>query len=559
MQAILLAAAGGQEFGPLCRGSSKGMLPLVGRPLLAHLIDYLARQGVSRVALNLCENPYEVERYFQSQPPALPLSCHLEASRLGTAGAVKRMAGNYKETFVVLMGDLVTDVDLEDAFAFHKARGALVTAVLAPGDRAERAGRVTLDDEGHVTSFEEAATDPARLVNTGIYLIEPEALVLVPGGQCDFGSDFFPLLVEKNLPFYGYVTDAYWRDAGHPAGYLEAMRDVLEGRVSGYAPAGLEREPGIWVSPGAKLHPKAKLKAPVFVGDGAIVQQEVALGPVASVEGTALVGRGAKISHTAVFPHARVGKASHWEYKVLYPDGYIELASRPVGAHASEDPAALGTTYRQPLIEVLHTLLDQAIAGVGLLLLAPLLLLLTIAIKLDSPGPAFYTQLRVGQERRPYRRGAPRGQIFEVYKFRTMHIDADQKVAELMAKNQYRGGAFFKLEHDPRITRLGHILRKTSLDELPQLINVLRGEMRLVGNRPLPVYEAEALKEDWQRTRFLAPAGITGLWQISGRSELSEKERLALDAYYAITRNFLGDVGILLRTVPALLKRRGAR
>jgi lipopolysaccharide/colanic/teichoic acid biosynthesis glycosyltransferase len=140
-----------------------------------------------------------------------------------------------------------------------------------------------------------------------------------------------------------------------------------------------------------------------------------------------------------------------------------------------------------------------------------------------------------------------------------MHPDAEQRVEALRARNQYRGGAFFKLEDDPRITRVGRFLRRTSLDELPQLLNVLRGEMRLVGNRPLPLYEAEALTEDWQRARFLAPAGITGLWQISGRSELSERERLALDALYAATRSFRGDLGILLRTVPALLARRGAR
>jgi lipopolysaccharide/colanic/teichoic acid biosynthesis glycosyltransferase len=226
----------------------------------------------------------------------------------------------------------------------------------------------------------------------------------------------------------------------------------------------------------------------------------------------------------------------------------------------SDDPEVLGTCYEPPAADRWHTLFDQVVAGLGLLAIAPLLLLLVLAIKLESPGPAFYTQLRVGQEKRPYRRGAPRGSIFEVYKFRTMIGDADQNVKELMAQNSYgAGGAFFKLDHDPRITRVGHFLRKTSLDELPQLINVLKGEMRLVGNRPLPVYEAEALKEDWQRTRFLAPAGITGLWQIAGRSDLSEKERLALDAYYTVSRNFFGDLGILFKTVPALLLKRGAR
>lgn len=560
MQAIVLAAAGGPEFGPLCLGASKGMLPFLGAPLLAHVVRYLERQGLERVHVNLCEHPYEVERYFQAHPPATArLSFRLEARTLGTAGAVKRMGAGAKETILVMMGDLVTDVDLDAALAFHKAQGALVTAVLASPDRARVSGRVGLDEEGRVTRFDEGSADADALVNTGIYLIEPDALVHVPAGPSDFARDFFPVLLEKNLPFYGYVTDRYWMDAGHPQGYLRALEDALEGRVPHLAITGDEVTPGVWVAPGATIHPKAKLVAPAYVGAGAQLDQEAQVGPVAAIEGDARLARGAKVDRGAVFPGAFVGKATSWSDQLLYADGRIDLTGPAPVAHESSDPEMLGTTYREPLAERLHTLLDQTIALLGLLAIAPLLLLITLAIKLDSPGPAFYTQLRVGQERKPYRRGLPRGQIFEVFKFRTMHTDADAKVKELMAQNQYAGGAFFKLENDPRITRVGHLLRKTSLDELPQLINVLKGEMRLVGNRPLPVYEAEALTEDWQRTRFLAPAGITGLWQISGRSDLSEKERLALDAYYTVSRTFFSDWGILLKTFPALLLKRGAR
>lgn len=560
MQAIVLAASGGPEFGPLCQGTSKGMLPFVGEPLLAHVIRYLERQGADRVRVNLCQQPSMVERHFAlHKPEKAEVSFHLESARAGTAGSTKRLGAGARETLVVCMGDLVTDVDLDEVFAFHKQRGALVTLVLVPGDRALAAGRAAVDAEGRVLAFEEGSEDPTLRVNAGIYLIEPEALVHVPSGPCDFGRDFFPLLLEKNLPVFGYVTDAYWMDAGHPAGYARALDDVLNGRVPHLRPQGTEVQPGVWVAPGAQLHAKAKLTAPVYVGAGARVDQEAKLGPVTAVEGPCRIARGAAVSFGAVFPDTYVGKATGWERKLLYPDGLVDLVpARPV-VSASPAPEVLGTTYREPLRDRLHTLMDQALAGAGLFVLAPLLLLLTLLIKLDSPGPAFYTQLRVGQDRRPYRHGAPRGSIFEVYKFRTMHVDADAKVKELMAQNQYGGGAFFKLENDPRITRVGHFLRKTSLDELPQLINVLLGEMRLVGNRPLPVYEAEALLEDWQRTRFLAPAGITGLWQISGRSDLSEKERLALDAYYTVSRTFASDLGILFRTLPALLMRRGAR
>lgn len=558
MLAIVLAASGGPEFGPLCLGTSKGMLPLLGAPILAHVVRYLERQGLERVLVNLCQHPYEVERYFEAHPPArATMGFRLEARALGTAGAVKRMGTGAKETILVMMGDLVTEVDLDAALAFHKAKGALVTAVLAPADRARVSGRAEIDEAGRVTRFVEGSEEAGLWVNTGIYLIEPDALVHVPAGPCDFGRDFFPLLLEKNLPFFGFRSEDYWVDAGHPEGYARALADALAGRVAHVSPAGREVAPGVWVAPGARVHPKATLIAPAYVGEGAVLDQEAKLGPGASAEGPCRLARGARVAEGAVFPATYVGKATQWARQLLYPDGRIDMAG-PV-ALASADPEVLGTTYREPLAERLHTGLDQAIAALGLLAIAPLLVLIAALIKLDSKGPAFYTQLRVGQERRPYRRGLPKGAIFEVYKFRTMHLDADAKVEALMAQNQYQGGAFFKLERDPRITRIGHLLRKTSLDELPQLINVLRGEMRLVGNRPLPVYEAEALSEDWQRTRFLAPAGITGLWQISGRSDLSEKERLALDAYYTVSRTFLSDWGILLKTFPALLLKRGAR
>jgi lipopolysaccharide/colanic/teichoic acid biosynthesis glycosyltransferase/NDP-sugar pyrophosphorylase family protein len=560
MQAIVLAATGGPEFGPLCQGTSKGMLPFLGEPLLAHVVRYLEHQGATRVHINLCQQPYPVEYHFQNNPPAkAALSFHLEPAAAGTAGGVKRLATSAKETLVVCMGDLITDIDLDEVFAFHKLRGALVTIVLVPGDRAGAAGRAEVDAQGRLVSFEESSEDASCLVSAGIFLIEPEALLHVSPGDCDFERDFFPALLEKNLPVYGYQTTSYWMNAGHPAGYMRAVNDVLHGRVAGVSPKGVELTPGVWVESGAHVHAKAKLTAPVFIGAGAQVDQEVKLGPVASVEGPCRLARGAVIAAGAVFPDTYVGKATSWDGKILFPDGLIDWLSPLAVISPSPAVEMLGTTYQEPLADRLHTLFDQIVAGLGLFAIAPLLLLITLAIKLDSPGPAFYTQLRVGQDRRPYRHGAPRGSIFEVYKFRTMLVDADAKVAELMAQNQYKGGAFFKLERDPRITRIGHFLRKSSLDELPQLINVLLGEMRLVGNRPLPVYEADALKETWQRTRFLAPAGITGLWQISGRSELSEKERLALDAYYTATRTFASDLSILVRTIPALLLRRGAR
>ena len=194
---------------------------------------------------------------------------------------------------------------------------------------------------------------------------------------------------------------------------------------------------------------------------------------------------------------------------------------------------------------------DIIIATSLLIVLSPIILFIIIAIKLESKGPAIYTSKRAG-------RGF---KVFNFFKFRTMIADAENQVGELSALNLYgndtRTTTFFKIKDDPRITKVGAFLRNTSLDELPQLINVLKGEMSIVGNRPLPLYEASALTTNEGAERFLAPAGITGLWQVTkrGREDMSAEERLNLDITYARNQNLLKDFKILLHTPSALFQK----
>jgi len=194
---------------------------------------------------------------------------------------------------------------------------------------------------------------------------------------------------------------------------------------------------------------------------------------------------------------------------------------------------------------------DILISSVGLLVLSPLFALIAIAVKLESGGPVFYISKRAG---RGYR-------IFNFYKFRTMYKDADKKIAALKHLNQYStantGPVFFKINNDPRITRVGRFLRNTSLDELPQLLNVFLGDMSLVGNRPLPLYEAATLTTDDYAARFMAPAGITGLWQIKkrGNKDMSVEERINIDIDYAAKCSFVTDFWIIANTPSALLQK----
>ena len=194
---------------------------------------------------------------------------------------------------------------------------------------------------------------------------------------------------------------------------------------------------------------------------------------------------------------------------------------------------------------------DIAITAVILLLLSPIFFLIALAIRLESKGPVFYISKRAG---RGYR-------VFNFYKFRTMEVDADKKIEQLSHLNQYNGAengpVFFKVSNDPRITKVGAFLRNTSMDELPQLFNVLLGDMSLVGNRPLPLYEAATLTTDVWAERFMAPAGITGLWQIKkrGQEDMSVEERIGLDIAYANRNNFMYDLWIMANTPTALIQK----
>lgn len=213
----------------------------------------------------------------------------------------------------------------------------------------------------------------------------------------------------------------------------------------------------------------------------------------------------------------------------------------------SETIEAEAFEYKMPLRK---RIFDLIFATVALICLFPFFLIIGIAIKLESKGKIVYSAPRVGTGY----------QMFKFLKFRSMYPDADKRLAELQHLNQYKEGenaAFMKFHNDPRVTKVGRYIRKSSIDELPQLVNVLKGDMSIVGNRPLPPYEAELVTRDDWALRFSAPAGITGLWQTDkrGKDNLTADERAALDVAYATKKySMWRDIKIIARTIPALLQ-----
>jgi exopolysaccharide biosynthesis polyprenyl glycosylphosphotransferase len=230
--------------------------------------------------------------------------------------------------------------------------------------------------------------------------------------------------------------------------------------------------------------------------------------------------------------------ADFFELKLAHAE-VEHLDKIPIVTLAEPAPSSLGLVVKRAL--------DMAGAGLALVLSAPLFLFIAIAIKLESPGPVFFGQERVGLRRRKFR----------MWKFRSMVRDAEAQLPAFEKLNEVKGAAF-KIRNDPRVTRVGRNLRKLSLDELPQLVNVLVGEMSLVGPRPLPLRDVERIPNGWQLRRFSMKPGITCLWQINGRHDINFDHWMELDLQYIDNWSPGLDLEIMMKTLPAVLRGTGA-
>nr|WP_277605229.1 sugar transferase [Glycomyces sp. L485] len=314
---------------------------------------------------------------------------------------------------------------------------------------------------------------------------------------------------------------------------LEVYRTVRRATAAGLVPV------GIYVTEGASSVRNLDTPVPVFAGTDVVTCAEQLRADTLAVCGTAS-------SDSADLRRLAWQLEGTGRDLVVAPQ-LTDIAGprvhiRPVEGlpllHV-EEPKISGISW------LIKNVLDISSSVLGLIVLSPLFLAVAIAIKSDSPGPVFFRQSRVGRD----------GETFYCWKFRTMYIDAEERQAALMMHNE-TDGLLFKMKDDPRITRVGKFLRRTSIDEFAQLINVVRGDMSLVGPRPLPAENGDFLGD--VRRRLLVRPGITGLWQVSGRSDLSWDDAVRLDLYYVDNWSLTTDLQILFRTVAVVLRRKGA-
>ncbi len=588
MKAVILSGSPGTALFPLANLYPKLAFPLLGEPLLVHLLCFLKRNGIKKVAV-VSSEPYEnrgllVGNTADCRLDDMDVTFFNEGTPRGTAGTLRDLKSFIGDShFLVISGSsYIKGLDFGRLLDYHLRRRAGVTVVVENGKNGNQyLENIKVTDDGLVKDVHilHHSRDNRRLLRPcGVYLFNPEVIDCIQDlSYVDIKEQLIPSLREMGIPVHAYQTKGCVNNVYSLNDYFRLNRQILlNGLRSDETVSCTKTEirDRVWVGSDVKISPGAYLLGPLVICDGAVIDDG------AQVIGPACIGRGARVAEGAllresiIWDDARIEKGAKVEYSLVgrsctVPEGktvengvviegskcngsfnFISISNDInnqsfITVNGQLKPVSKDTIrYRAFLFA--KRLMDIALAGLGLVLTLPLMLLIALAVKIDSPGPVFFRQRRCGKE----------GREFTMYKFRTMRSDAQSLQDKLKERNNV-DGPMFKIKNDPRLTRLGRFLRKTSLDELPQLWNVLKGDMSLVGPRPLVMDEMK-FSPSWRDIRLKVKPGITGLWQISGRSTSPFSGWIKYDIYYVRHCSLLLDLKILLKTVRVVLKKVGA-
>jgi lipopolysaccharide/colanic/teichoic acid biosynthesis glycosyltransferase/NDP-sugar pyrophosphorylase family protein len=592
-RAIVLAGSRGSATMSIASFQPKLALPLANRPLAEYTLRALAKQGVREVALVSANRGEGYRRFLHALAARTDLGVSIslveDASLRGTAGALKALAGFVRsEPFFVLSGHVfVESAPLREAAAFHRKHGAAMTIVAEPDTTSARhLENILLGDDGRVDRFvilhrsrdrrRAPAVPPVRgrerrrtVRSSGVYVLEAGVLELLPErGYVDIKEQLVGLLRGRGAPVHAYIVPRPLRKIDDLRAYLDLNAELVRRMATepDLVPQGVwQVAPGVFAGHGTLIAPGASVTGPVLLGDHCDIAHGARLVGPLSVGRRTHVGSGAEVRESIVGDRVTVRRNSTVERCFVGPASAARRGERLRDAFVlnpcelGESPALLMATdsadrrvyLREPGGASWHAwkrcaylaakrAIDVAIAATALPLLAPLFALLAILIRRDSPGPVFYSQRRCGKD----------GREFLMYKFRTMEENAEELQESLTGRKDV-DGPMFKMENDPRVTRVGNFLRRTSLDELPQLVNVLSGDMSLVGPRPLIMSEMD-LAPAWRDLRLSVRPGITGLWQVNGRAHIAFHDWIENDIRYVREQSLGLDLRILGRTFKVL-------
>jgi lipopolysaccharide/colanic/teichoic acid biosynthesis glycosyltransferase len=544
--AVILAGGSSSFNGFAIAAGPKALLPIANVPSYCYLATVLGAVGVKR--LIFCVRPGMgalVTEHLALWP--VPQECRVIETCHGTGGSVKE-AQVWLEgaPFWVVGGDLFLGMGLEPMLAAHRSRGATATVGSLPVlEAAWDKERVELD-AGHAVKaihrLHHMQEKRSMQRPAGLYLFEPAILQVVPvDTYFDLKEQLFPILYARRLPASLWEIPQYCRPISTLDDYLWANLDILAQRVTFPLIHDAVAPPPIT----SAAHAALRLFEPVVLGpDCRLADEVLILGPTA-IGPRCEIGKGAIINECVILGDTRIGQGTYVSRCVIGAGSTVRngtilhetaITKSPSGEGKIEILPLRESTHRGPQSVVKHLhwhtpatlsylklkrLVDIAVAALGLIITAPLLLIIAVAIKMDSPGTVLFRQVRCGL----------RGNNFLMYKFRSMVSNSEELKREIQAMNEV-DGPMFKISRDPRITRVGRLLRDSNLDELPQLWNVLKGDMSLVGTRPLSLEEMRG-NPRWRDARLSVRPGMTGLWQVEAHSKFQFNYWIQHDLEYA--------------------------
>ena len=569
-KAIILAGGDSTSLSVLTDAIPKPLLPVLNRPLIEWQLQALQRSGIEEVCIALSPHNFDpVSEYLATRAaPEMRLHYAVDEVPRGPAGSMKLFESILeRDTFLAVDGGtFLGDVRIDALVRAHHARGAKATMGILPASITASSPEAVVSPDGRIQSiFQHHSSNDRRRSRplTGLCVFDSAVFGLIPDkGFFDVKERLFVRLQEQGALVAAETTHGLCVAIDSVQRYYQLQVELLEGDFL-FGSSYRQLADGIWVGEGTDLPPSAYVLGPVVIGS------HCQIGDGAQFIGPAVIGDGSRIGSRSV-----VRSSVLWEQVQLAPGCKVEtsivtssvsiseetwLRSSvlvPAGG-AREETARFQPERLSPLAAPAgnglsrkagagKALFDFVGAGALLILLSPVLLLCAVAIRLDSAGPVFFRQRRCGKS----------GEPFWMFKFRTMVPDADEKQVELREKNE-TDGPVFKMLADPRITRVGRLLRRTSLDELPQLLNVVRGEMSLVGPRPLASDQMRYCPA-WRDRRLSVKPGMTGLWQVNGRSRSSFHDWVKHDIDYVKRQSIGLDLRILAKTVVAVIRGSGA-
>lgn len=312
MKSVVMAGGEGTRLRPLTVNRPKPMVPVVNRPVMEHIVALLKNHGIGEIIATLQYQPAVIQDYFgDGSDFGVSMRYSVEATPMGTAGSVKEISQDLDDTFLVISGDALTDMDLTDLIRFHKSKGSVATLALTRVENPLEFGVVITDGGGRIVRFLEKPSWSevfSDTINTGIYVLEPEVFQLMEGRKAyDWSRDIFPKLLAMGKPMYGYISRDYWCDIGSLSQCLQANQDCLAGKVRISIP-GEETRRGIWVGRGVEIDPSAEIEGPVVIGDGVIIRKDARVGEFTCVGPNTIIDSMAQLKRSVTMSQVYLGR-----------------------------------------------------------------------------------------------------------------------------------------------------------------------------------------------------------------------------------------------------------